>query len=672
MQSARGLSDVTLRRPLRPGRGVFVDLGHEPPLSRSGEEVTGERRNLSLRWLTATVLTGLFGAGLIGSAIVVSLDNEFNFAERGQFAQSSAQRASSPDRSPRRGDRLFVATDIVSAKQSFRTPTTIRIGDREVIKVKPFVRVATNLALSTLGFADEVPPFNPMKLYAAGGDTGERALEIEANEGDAEVSVQRRPLVGYAGAPDSGAVLDDDLVFAQVMEERRAALAAGQRGLAIPSQMMLMRALSTPRLQGEEPAQPDLGFSNMQVTFVPENVTKREKTPAPEQREGAQGPDEKLATIKRGETIEQVLRTNGANPAEAKSALLALGTKLRDTPPREGQRLKLLFGPASDGRRASPLLRAMLYDGETVLAIAAVNDRNEFVPVAPPQQETAARSTDEEEEDEEDGRGTGLRLYDSLYETGFKHDIPRVVIDQIVKVAFYDFDLQRRVSGGDSFEVFYGEDEENENRPEVLYASISVSGTLRRYYRFAPAEDGVIDFFDETGKSNRKFLVRKPISDGQLRSTFGMRYHPILRYSRMHTGIDWANRIGTPIIAAGDGRVRSAEWDSGYGRRIEIEHAYNFVTTYSHMSAFAKGIREGVRVRQGQVIGYLGNSGLSTGPHLHYEVMINENFVDPLAVKVPRNRDLDERQLASFRREKDRIDELIGKAPTATRLAGTR
>jgi murein DD-endopeptidase MepM/ murein hydrolase activator NlpD len=362
-----------------------------------------------------------------------------------------------------------------------------------------------------------------------------------------------------------------------------------------------------------------------------------------------------------------VLRANGASQAEARSAVVALGTKLRDTPPREGQRLKLLFGQSVDPRRANPLLRAMLYDGETIIAIAAVNDRSDFVSVAPPQQETA-KVADEEEEDEED-RGTGLRLYQSLYETGFKHDIPRVVIDQIVKVAFYDFDLQRRVSGGDSFEVFYGEDEENDGRPEVLYASISVSGALRRYYRFAPSDDGVIDFFDESGKSNRKFLVRKPIADGQLRSTFGMRYHPILRYSRMHTGIDWSNRIGTPIIAAGDGRVRSAEWDSGYGRRVEIEHAYNFVTTYSHLSAFGRGIREGVRVRQGQVIGYLGNSGLSTGPHLHYEVMINENFVDPLAVKVPRNRDLDERQVLAFRREKDRIDELIRKAPTATRLA---
>ncbi|MHB2169384.1 peptidoglycan DD-metalloendopeptidase family protein [Alsobacter sp. R-9] len=649
--------------------GAGIDLGLEPPLDRSGGEARGDRRALSIRWLTATVLTGLFGAGLIGSAIIVSLDSELYFAERGQLAVGSTGRPVSPDRSPRRGDRLFVATDIVSAKQAFRTPTTIRIGDREIVKTKPFVRVATNLALSTMGFAEDVPAFNPMKLYAAGGDTGERAPELEANEGDAEVSVQRKPLAGYSGAPDSGAALGLDMVLAQVIEERKAALAAGQRPLGIPSQMMLMRALTTPKLQDETPAsQPGISFSTMQVTFVPENVTTREKSPPTEKQQVASGPDEKLATIRRGETIEQVLRTNGATAPEARSALVALGSKLKDTPPREGQRLKLLFGPAPE-RKQNPLLRVMLYDGETVLAIAAVNDRNEFVPVAVPQQETVAKASDEDEGEEDEDEGSGLRLYQSLYETAFKHDIPKSIVDQIVKVAFYDFDLQRRVSGGDSIEIFYGEDDEGDGRPELLYASLSVSGTVRRYYRFAPSEDGVIDFFDEGGKSNRKFLIRKPIAEGQLRSTFGMRYHPILRYSRMHTGIDWANRIGTPIIAAGDGRVRSAGWDSGYGRRVEIEHAYNFVTTYNHMSAFAKGIREGVRVRQGQVIGYLGNSGLSTGPHLHYEVMINENFVDPLAVKVPRNRDLDERQVAAFKREKDRIDELIRKAPTATRIA---
>ena len=119
----------------------------------------------------------------------------------------------------------------------------------------------------------------------------------------------------------------------------------------------------------------------------------------------------------------------------------------------------------------------------------------------------------------------------------------------------------------------------------MLYAShLGRAGCAKHYYRFQTGEDGDRSTSStRAGKSNRKFLIRKPISDGSLRSTFGMRYHPILRYSRMHTGIDWANKVGTPIIAAGDGRVRCADWESGYGRRIEIEHAYNFVTTYNHI-----------------------------------------------------------------------------------------
>jgi murein DD-endopeptidase MepM/ murein hydrolase activator NlpD len=657
-----------------PSRGTAaVDLGLDPPLARDGDAAPHDRRTVSMRWLAGTVLTGLFGIGLVGAAIYVSLDGELTFAERGEWAAAQAGRQGSSDKSLKRGDRLFIATDIVSAKQSFRTPTTIRVGDREVIKVKPFVKLATNLALGTLGFAEDVPPFNPMKLYASGGDTGERVQEQPeiAAEGDAEVSVQKRPLLNYTAAPDSGTQLTIEQVEAQVAEERKASLAAGQRALAIPSQLMLTRALNAPRVQPDaQPDAPGISFSTLQVTIVPENVTTREKTPPVEKKQQATGPDERIVTIKRGETVEQILRANGATPAEAKSALGAMVARMKDTPPKEGQRIKLLFGPSVDGRRPSQLLRVMLLDAETVLAIAAVNDKDEFVPLQPPQQEAVVASNDEDEEEEESGSGSGLRLYDSLYETGFKHDIPRNIIDQIVKVAFYDFDLQRRVSGGDSIELFYAEDDDSDNRLEVLFASLSVAGTVRRYYRFAPSDDGIIDFFDESGKSNRKFLIRKPLAEGQLRSTFGMRYHPILRYSRMHSGVDWANRVGTPIVAAGDGRVRSAGWDSGYGRRVEIEHAYNFVTAYSHLSAFAKNIKDGVRVRQGQVIGYLGNSGLATGPHLHYEVLINDNFVDPLAVKVPRSRDLDDRQLVSFKREKDRIDEIMSKAPNATRVAG--
>ena len=142
-----------------------------------------------------------------------------------------------------------------------------------------------------------------------------------------------------------------------------------------------------------------------------------------------------------------------------------------------------------------------------------------------------------------------------------------------------------------------------------------------------------------------------------------MRFHPILGYSRPHTGVDWAAPVGTPILASGNGTVLKAERNASYGNHVEIQHANDYVTTYSHMVGFARGITEGVRVRQGQVIGYLGQTGLATGPHLHYEVIVNDHFVDPMRVKLSQTRELDGRKLGDFKREHDRIGALMANAP---------
>ena len=151
-----------------------------------------------------------------------------------------------------------------------------------------------------------------------------------------------------------------------------------------------------------------------------------------------------------------------------------------------------------------------------------------------------------------------------------------------------------------------------------------------------------------------------------------MRRHPILRYARMHKGVDWSAKRGTPIMAAGNGVIEEAKWKSGYGRWIKIRHANGYATGYAHQSGFAKGIRAGIRVRQGQIIGYVGSTGLSTGPHLHYEVMVNGRHVNPLRIRLPRGRVLTDTVLANFERERDHIDALLAKDPNATRLASTK
>ncbi|MGL5136876.1 MAG: M23 family metallopeptidase, partial [Beijerinckiaceae bacterium] len=310
------------------------------------------------------------------------------------------------------------------------------------------------------------------------------------------------------------------------------------------------------------------------------------------------------------------------------------------------------------------LLRVMIYGDDKLDAIAALTDREAYVSVAPP----AADQPQTGDDDDDDDGNTGLALYNSIYETALKNDVPRAIVDDVIRIlsADSDTDFQRSASGGDSLDMFYTDDED-ESR-EVLYVALSAAGETKQYYRFVNPDDASVDYFDENGRSAKKFLMRKPIVEAQLRSGFGMRRHPVLGYSKMHTGVDYANRIGTPIMAAGNGVVIKAGWDSGYGKRIEIQHANGYVTTYSHMSGFARSIQPGSRVRQGAVIGYLGNTGLSTGPHLHYEVIANDRYVDPLRIRIPRGRELDGRMLAEFKRERERIDSLRTKSPAPTRV----
>jgi murein DD-endopeptidase MepM/ murein hydrolase activator NlpD len=398
---------------------------------------------------------------------------------------------------------------------------------------------------------------------------------------------------------------------------------------------------------------------------VPENVTPISKATAE-----AKDSDERLVLARKNESFEDVLRANGAS-REQISLIVAALKRAGQPALAEGQRLKLLFADVNGTGRDLRIARVSVYTDEKLGATVAMTDSGDFVPVA--RSETPApapRRKPSDDDDEEDDEG--MRLYDSFYETALKSDIPRVVINDLVRIFANDVDFQRAVTAGDAFEVLYEDGEEGEARNDLLFAAITTRNETFRYYKFQTPDDQMVDFYDENGRSTRKFLVRKPITQGETRSGFGMRRHPILGYVRMHTGVDWSGPTGTPIFAAGNGTVIKVGRESGYGNRVEIQHANGYITTYNHLSGYARGLAEGQRVRQGQVVGYLGMTGLATGPHLHYEVIVNGHFVDPLRVKLARTRELDGRMSANFRRERDRIDGLLAKAPGAARVAATR
>ena len=407
-------------------------------------------------------------------------------------------------------------------------------------------------------------------------------------------------------------------------------------------------------------------FSSIEVRMVPENVTNIARTTA-----GGKGADQRLIVVKHGDALEDILRDQGATREQARSIAAAFAAKRGQSPIGEGQRIKLLVTDVSGPDQPQQIARVSIYSGETPDATVAMADNGDYIRVADaPESDPGFKGKPAATSDDDDDGG--MRLYDSFYETALKNDLPKAVISDLVRVFANDVDFQRAASAGDSFEAFYTDPDELDSRSELLYAAINVHGEAFKYYRFQTPDDSLVDYYDENGRSSRKFLIRQPIGTARISSPFGSRFHPILGYTRMHTGVDFAAPMGTPIFAAGNGTIIKAGRESGYGNRVEIQHANGYITTYNHMSGFARGVAEGVRIKQGQVVGYLGMTGLATGPHLHYEVIVNGHFVDPMRVKLARTRELDGRMVVNFKRERERIESLIAKTPGLTRVAGAQ
>jgi murein DD-endopeptidase MepM/ murein hydrolase activator NlpD len=257
-------------------------------------------------------------------------------------------------------------------------------------------------------------------------------------------------------------------------------------------------------------------------------------------------------------------------------------------------------------------------------------------------------------------------VYRSIWETARKHDIPDAITSRIVAMFAYDVDLTKRISPGDSIELLETE-KDAEGRQELLYVALKLGGTTRELFRFRTG-DGSVEFFDPDGQTGKRFLNRRPVQGGgRLSSRFGYRIHPIFHTRKLHTGVDLAAPRGTPIYAAGDGMVEKAGWASGYGQFTLIKHTNGYETAYGHQSKIA--VKAGTRVRQGQLIGYVGSTGNSTGPHLHFEVRINGRFVDPLSVKLPRDRSLGAQYDASFKQTMAQIRDLMGRDATPVTVA---
>ena len=265
---------------------------------------------------------------------------------------------------------------------------------------------------------------------------------------------------------------------------------------------------------------------------------------------------------------------------------------------------------------------------------------------------------------------TKTKVGSSLYAAAKDNKVPDYIIAELTRVFSYDVDFQRQVKPTDTFEVFYGNPltGSSTKRKVLHYAQLTLDGVKKTYYRYVNA-DGQVDYLDENGKSASKALLKTPVAGSKLTSGFGMRKHPLLGYTKMHTGVDFGVPYGTPIRSAGAGVVEIAGRHGAYGVTVEIKHNNKFETLYAHMSKLADGIRTGKKVNQGQIIGYVGATGRATGPHLHYEVRVAGRPMNPLKVKATGGKQLAGKDLQKYKLYKTRVLALMQNAPSATQVA---
>jgi murein DD-endopeptidase MepM/ murein hydrolase activator NlpD len=635
-----------------------IELGNEPPLSVDGGlRRDFDRRRVSIRWLSGTILTGLCGAALMGGAVFAALDGETHFAANPERAEPM-RTAQSGRATARKSDRLPPVTETNSARHTIRVTTMMKVGEREVPRVRPYIKVSSNLALSATELSAKIPPFNPQRLLADMSDDATPAAEETApGETNAEVSFVTRDLLSAMPRLKLAALVPMDDVLSKVRE------AVNYTGSVPPS--YVLASINPGKLAYASPDAPADPYAGFEARIVPENITMMAKTAT--QAVASSSANERNIVMKKGETLGAILRDLGATPEEIKAIAAVLGPRGRDGYLKEGQKIRVLLSPVRGSQRLQPVRVTLV--GETAIeAIVALSDLGKYVAV---DVQSAESQVAEADDDDEEDDATGIRLYQSIYETALRNQVPKSVIEELIRVYSYDVDFQRKAKPGDSFEVLYTGDEDGpDGKADVMFAALTVGGEPRRFYRFITPDDGIADYYDETGKSAKKFLVRKPVPIAIMRSGFGSRRHPILGYTKMHTGVDWAAPMGTPIYASGNGSIEKAGWESGYGKYIRIKHMNGYETAYGHMTAFARGMEPGARVRQGQVIGYVGSTGQSTGAHVHYEILVNGRFVDPMRIKLPRGRVLEGTVLTGFEHERNRVDGMMGQSQPRVAQSG--
>ena len=396
-----------------------------------------------------------------------------------------------------------------------------------------------------------------------------------------------------------------------------------------------------------------------QLAAVPQAVTSAH--PAPDRAAELQAlkPIHTAVKVADGDTLLDLLIHKGIDRTVAASAVDSLRGVFNARALKVGSRVDLEFGPQIAGTKQRPL-NAVTLNPEPGRRVTIERKDESFI---------ASANRLPEVRDIAHYAGT---IKSSLFESATAQGVPPQIIAAMIHAFSYDVDFQRDLQPGDSFEVLYQRTLDSQGAVlragDVDYASLTLSGKQLTIYRFTDAS-GQPDFYNANGESVRKALLRTPVDGARITSKFGMRVNPILGFSMMHKGVDFGVPIGTPVMAAGSGTIEKAGDNGAYGLYIRIKHDKIHSTAYAHLSALARTTHIGRKVMQGQVIGYVGESGRATGPHLHYEVLVNNAQVNPMSVKFKAGSVLAGRDLARFKSSVVEVEARLSGTPLSTQVA---
>ncbi|WP_404925447.1 M23 family metallopeptidase [Mesorhizobium sp. ORM16] len=633
---------------------VIAELGNEPPLIADGRSGPPDRREVSARWLSGTFLTGVTSSVLMGVALFAALDGRQQLATPPEIAELIGLAGNGDSGEMAKTTRLVAPRQIAKAKDRRRMEVSMvtKVGDRDVIHTMPFVQIKMALAAGHTTNRP-YPPFDPMQVFGDDGDDASAQPataaatpgQIYGTKVESEMSLKTVDFPIETASFDEKSDLSADEVE-KVVREAGTDLSDGAVQVASLHYV-------DPQRFGEAFAESMAG--SYDVRIVPENVSVAPRANADDQ---APAFAEEIIPFTKDLAITEAFADSGYTGEDAAGMAEAI-TKLLNAPAlKAGTVLRVGLEVRGD---AAKVVRTSVYDRTQHIVTIALDDRGQYVPAQEPEPNPELLTAFDDSSAPVVVRGNLPNVYDGIYRAAYSYGMSKAMTQRLIKLLASDVDFQSRLNPADRLEVLFSQpdgDDQTSDNSELLYVSATFGGQTRNFYRFQ-MQDGSTDYFDEDGSSAQQFLLRNPLPAGKFRSGFGARRHPILGYVRMHTGVDWAAPIGTPIIAAGNGVIEKVGWAGGYGKQIIIRHANGYETSYNHQSAFAKGIEPGVHVRQGQTIGYLGQTGLATGPHLHYELIVNGTKVDPMRVRLPVGKVLKGEDLVAFKRERERIDDLL-------------